>query len=178
MGQTDKDKLMILALALLKDAKLKLRQVSGIKDEHGVMVAFDVGIIIGQIREKYKRMLETYRDARDRFTNRTQLQGPGVRKFRPLHYIISMELVHMREVDIDKLIHVLETIPKKVLEKGARPYFKDRVKNDTLRNGDFETKLALRIKEEELKSKYRDEYTMKRLGINKTGWAWDIYSIS
>jgi hypothetical protein len=55
-------------------------------------------------------MLETYRELRDKENKRSMFIPPAIWDPLPIHYIVGMELVHGLEVDIDKLVQVLEVI--------------------------------------------------------------------
>ncbi|OWR46965.1 uncharacterized protein LOC116778551 isoform X2 [Danaus plexippus] len=74
---------------------------------------FQVGTIIGTIREKYKTMLIVYKQKENRYLKKATIQGARTPVRRPLHYFLRMELLNRLEFEIDRLVHVLETtVPK------------------------------------------------------------------
>ncbi|CAK1553252.1 unnamed protein product [Leptosia nina] len=147
MGTNDKVRLKNIAYELYKDARMKLKQVDGLKDEACPFTAFGVGTLMGtllalltqpvyllklkqerRIREKYRSMMELYRMTRNRYTGAAKILLPGIEPWRPLHYIIRLEEIRALEVEIDQLILALESLPDdapkfdlKLLVGNAKP---------------------------------------------------------
>ncbi|KAL4708889.1 hypothetical protein ACJJTC_001688 [Scirpophaga incertulas] len=154
MPKTDKMKLIVVATELVKDAQLKIRLVGEIRDAYSGYKPFDVGIILGNIREKYRRMLEIYREFRDKENGRSKFLPNSIWQLYPMHYLGAFEQVHTLEVDIDKLVHILESMEDAELNPDPRD-------QKPLRSGN----VVDLIKEEEVKSKLREQGLMRRIGM-------------
>ncbi|XP_059055021.1 uncharacterized protein LOC131849052 [Achroia grisella] len=159
MTKPDKRKLTKLALELVWEANLKMRQVLAIRDLHSDSMAFDIGVVMGRIREKYRKMVETYRQMHDKYNKRSILLGPGIRELKPLHYIVTMELVHAIEVEIDKMVGILESIDEDELRKD-RPSAFVRSRAEVKHEPDEK-----RQKEQQLKKTYRKQFLLRKIGL-------------
>ncbi|XP_047039638.1 uncharacterized protein LOC124644370 [Helicoverpa zea] len=168
MGKHEKQKLVWLSEDLYKDAMLKLRQVFAIRQEHEKYIAYHVGMIMGRVREKYRFMVEIYRDIYDKTNNRSALMPPGVKHYKSLHYIIALEMIHYLSVEIDKLLNVIEDTAMDDIRSSnimiARPI--DTKGNGTRMGPERPEDAALRAKakEEATKSILRQKYLMKKIG--------------
>ncbi|XP_047522972.1 uncharacterized protein LOC125061542 [Pieris napi] len=95
---------------LIKEAKLKIRQLDGLKDEANPYTAFAVGTLLGRIREKYRSMLELYRMTRNKCTGAANLTLPNANPRRPLHNLLRLEEIRGLEVEIDQMVHILQNL--------------------------------------------------------------------
>ncbi|RVE54904.1 hypothetical protein evm_000271 [Chilo suppressalis] len=165
-SHSDKVKMIKVAEELVKDAHMKVRQVAAIRDDHAHEEPFQIGLVMGNIREKYRRMLETYREFRDKNNGRSFFVPASIWELSPIHYIIAMEQVHALETDIDKLVHVLENIVSETLNPDPR-YVQTTVASGKryprAKVEDIDEDEDLKAKEEALKRKYREEHLLRRL---------------
>ncbi|XP_063836359.1 uncharacterized protein LOC135085497 [Ostrinia nubilalis] len=170
-GWGDKKQMIAISIEMIKEAQMRIRQIRGIIKMHDDRMAFDVGVVLGNIRERYRRMFETYRQFNDKHTMRSEFHPPSIDLMRVAYYIVAMQLVHEIELDIDKLIHVLETIDNEDFNPDPRY---DTV-TSTRRPG---IKMIARAREEEeeiqqmadeqaLKRKMRERHLMRRLNLER-----------
>ncbi|KAJ8706500.1 hypothetical protein PYW07_012578 [Mythimna separata] len=107
MGWHEKRKIMLLSMDLFKESLLNMRQIIEVRNEHDMLISFNVGMIMGRIREKYRFMIETYRDVLDQFEKRYYAKPPGIPYIAAMHTVIALETMHYLEQEIDKLVDVL-----------------------------------------------------------------------
>ncbi|KAJ8704975.1 hypothetical protein PYW08_012295 [Mythimna loreyi] len=119
MGWHEKTRLKHLATDLFKESLLHMRQIIEIRNEHERLVSFNVGMIMGRIREKYRWMMETYRDILDQYQDRYIAKPPSTMELRSMHMVIALEMMHYFEIEIDKLVDVL-------LDEGTEDLIKNR----------------------------------------------------
>ncbi|CAH2083682.1 unnamed protein product [Euphydryas editha] len=121
LGITDKDKIRNLTHELLVDAKYKIHQTDGIRDECSRDIGFQIGMVIGQIREKYKSMLEIYRQTRNKHIGKSKIEMPRLKRQRSINYFVRLEWLIALETDIDRLVHILETTPSYRFGQPKKP---------------------------------------------------------
>ncbi|XP_075972448.1 uncharacterized protein LOC142974169 [Anticarsia gemmatalis] len=168
MHKEHKDRLRLSMDALLKDSKLRLRQLMVVLVDHEPIIAFNYGLVIGKVREKYRNMLDVYREAEDFREERKMYLPPGIRDERVEHFFLHFELIFRYERQIDSMINVLEKVPETELttnETDVDSYIYEHKWSQNrrrIRRGELDV-MSLRA-EQELKSKLRERYLMKRLG--------------
>ncbi|XP_050557008.1 uncharacterized protein LOC118281255 isoform X4 [Spodoptera frugiperda] len=176
MGTRDKQKLILLAEELMKEALLRMRQLYAIKDEHTPYTPFHIGLIIGKAREKYRYMLDLYQELLNKRNKRLALYPPGMKLLKPIHYIITLELVHYLELEIESLMHVLEEILPDLkttnIQVGGPPDYRAAAEEDAKeerkkRKEEMKKQRPPQRsrKEEKQKSILRQKYLMKKLGM-------------
>ncbi|XP_073966226.1 uncharacterized protein isoform X2 [Choristoneura fumiferana] len=182
MGSAEKFKLFELAKEINRDINHRMRQTEGLREEHGGHLLFEIGTILGQIKEKYKRQMEMYRQMHNRFHNISSFYQPEERSFKPLHYAIVLEFIVERQLEIEQLVEILLKVPNEDLFVYTPPPQKKYIASSFARQlrtrdprhpdepGEFlggpsqeavEQVIIRMAKEERLKMKYRAEY-MKR----------------
>ncbi|XP_034839079.1 uncharacterized protein [Maniola hyperantus] len=165
MTVRDKQKLVTLCQELIAEAKYKIHQTDRLRDKMSSKLGFQVGMIMGQIREKYKTMLELYRGITNKHTGKSKLILPRVPEMKPVHYIWRMEYISALEIDIDRLVHILEQLDLDELWDSQDHH--DTVMKNISRAGGRSEDLDMMLarKEEELKRSYRQEFLRKKLGL-------------
>ncbi|XP_041983598.1 uncharacterized protein LOC121736463 isoform X2 [Aricia agestis] len=112
-------KLCGLAAELVVEAKNRIHQTDNIKDMLAGETGFEVGMIMGKIRDKYRTMMELYRMTNNKFVHNPDITLPAMTTIKPLYYIVRMEMIHALEVEIDSLVRVLEALPTRLLEPST-----------------------------------------------------------
>ncbi|CAH0698304.1 unnamed protein product [Spodoptera exigua] len=168
MGKQDKEKIIALTEELVVEAVLQMRQLFAVKEEHAEITAFHVGLIIGKVREKYQYMLDLYNELMHKRHKRLKLYPPGMNELKPIYYIITMELVHYLEMEIDYMLKVLE-------EEALPGLVSDRLSTVNIQIGKPPSLEQLQMEQEEMtkkkemeqakKSLLRQRYLMKKLGM-------------
>ncbi|CAB3242640.1 unnamed protein product [Arctia plantaginis] len=169
MGTTEKRFIANITLELVRDARLKTRQLARMRQDHSGYVAYHVGLVVGKIREKYKSMLDIYREAQDHRHERMYANIPGIKHDRVEHYFFFFELVRKYELHIDHLVHVLESIPEEewpgkdgaltdTFHKTQLPYGRRHSKLDQ-----FGYEIDV-IKEQHLKRNLRQKFLLRKMG--------------
>ncbi|CAH1642801.1 unnamed protein product [Spodoptera littoralis] len=178
MGRRDKEKMILLSEDLLKEALLRMRQLYEIKIEHKGYTPFHIGLIIGKVREKFLYMLDLYEELLTKRHKRSELYPPADKELKPIHYIITLELVHYLELEIENLLHVLEEqalpgLATANLQIGGPPDMRQKAAEEAakqkkdLKKRKQAQKNSLRrsVKEEKAKSILRQKYLMVKLGM-------------
>ncbi|XP_053622449.1 uncharacterized protein LOC128682020 [Plodia interpunctella] len=182
VGLENRYKMRNISHELLMTATLKVRHILDIRDYHSDSISYQVGYIMGKVREKYRRMMEHYYQWRDKASGKSGFVGPGIREIRPIHFLLTMEHIFTYEASIHKYCDAIisfftnDTYPVKGAEKINRAILKRQQKKKTANkspkklppNGTLPS--SLRRMEAMLKSSYRQQFLMRRLGlpINQT----------
>nr|XP_026489237.1 uncharacterized protein LOC113395790 [Vanessa tameamea] len=132
--RNDKDKLRTLAEEVVAETKYKINQIDSIRDECSRHNGFQFGMIFGQIREKYQSMMETYRLVKNKYTGKSKLIVPYISKWKPIHNFVRMEYISALEMDIDRLLHLLETTPAFNYGPPVPPSDLSRIQNSRRKN--------------------------------------------
>ncbi|KAL0809000.1 hypothetical protein ABMA28_012650 [Loxostege sticticalis] len=135
-----------------KQRMFRIRQITDIREYHEGIQAFDIGVVMGGIREKYRGMVEIYREYRDKHTGRSMFFPPSFeREFK---------------VEIDKYVHILEAIDDEVLNPDPRYAHVTRTRRrGFLREGDLEI-IRRMAAEQKLKSSLREQHLQRKLHLD------------
>ncbi|CAG9577654.1 unnamed protein product [Danaus chrysippus] len=93
-ASTDKERVKEFIRVLLVESKFKINQIDFIRNMFANTAGFQVGTIIGTIREKYKTMLIVYKQKENKFLKKADLKLPRVNVRRPLHYYLRLVDYH------------------------------------------------------------------------------------
>ncbi|KAL0858507.1 hypothetical protein ABMA27_012369 [Loxostege sticticalis] len=167
MGWSDKQRMVNITEQMIIDAQFRVRQITDIREYHEGIQAFDIGVVMGGIREKYRGMVEIYREYRDKHTGRSMFFPPSFeREFKVGYYIVAMQHIHILEVEIDKYVHILEAIDDEVLNPDPRYAHVTRTRRrGFLREGDLEI-IRRMAAEQELKSSLREQHLQRKLHLD------------
>ncbi|XP_026332391.1 uncharacterized protein LOC113239546 [Hyposmocoma kahamanoa] len=164
--KSDRELLMNMSLELSREAYFTIRTLDPLKANHKNTIAYSVGLIIGKIREKYRKQMAIYAEVKARiaFDNspkRSRVYGHSLKEFRPYIFGLYYQYCRESERDVESMIDMLEKINDTDLG-GLNRYM--RFKKNILRTA---IKQGRHQQVEEYKKRNRRKYLRKKLGLNE-----------